>query len=168
MNPYIEVSLTWSQVLLAANLGSLRQIEAIFSDMKDAPGVDPDNGWSLHIEGVAGEIAFAIATNTFFPFSINAGKDPDVGRVQVRTRSEHNNELPFRPKDDPKWPYVFVTGKIPNFRVWGWMYGYEIVKPEWKKDLGNRSAPAYYAPRAALRPLSELPPEALLGDTIAP
>lgn len=159
---YFEVSLTWPQVMLAANLGVLRHIEAIFGNQHDKPGVGKDNGWTLHIEGAAAEMAFARAASVFFPATLNDSKNPDVGQVQVRNRYRHDYELPFRAGDDPKWPYVLVTGKIPDFRVWGWLYGHEIQRPEWWKDPGEREAPAYFAPHSALRSLSELPSEMLL------
>lgn len=137
-------------------------MEAVFGEKKDRPGIGKDNGWTLHIEGAAAEIAFARAVNIFFPATVNDSKNPDVGQVQVRNRYLHQYELPFRKGDDPQWPYVLITGKIPNFRVWGWLYGHEMQREEWWKDPGEREAPAYFAPHSALHPLSELPPNMLI------
>ncbi len=43
-------------------VGALRQIESIRLRLQDQYGADPDNAWSIHIEGAAGEMAAAKAS----------------------------------------------------------------------------------------------------------
>ena len=152
----IEVTLTWAEVMQAANLGVMRQIAAMKASRPDRHGIDPANGWRAHIEGAAGEMAFAKALGLYFGSTINEFKAPDVAGIQVRTRSNHDYELIVRADDADDLAYVLVTGSIPKFRVVGWSTGAR-AKTFQPQTYGGRP-PAYFVPHTHLRDVSELTP----------
>ena len=147
----VMVSLTWSEVFLVAMIGVKRQLGALKANKQDAFGFDGKNGWSIHIEGAAGEMAAAKALNRFWGGTINTYKiGGDVGGdIQVRTRSESTYDLIVREGDRNEDRFILVTGQIPLFEVVGWIKGADAKKPEFKKAYGNR-LPAYFVPKDAL------------------
>jgi len=167
MSEYIEVTLTWAQAASAAMIGLHRNMRAMKegrvhrADSRAMNDYSVENAWTNHVEGAAGEMACAKALNIFYPATINTFGAPDIARLEVKTRLKHNYELRiFRDSPDED-AYVLVTGRIPTFRVWGWLWGHEAKREDWWKDPGKYDQPAYFAPHSALRPLSTLPPELL-------
>jgi hypothetical protein len=110
----------------------------------------------MHIEGAGGECAVAKALKLYWSGSVDTFKrEGDVGDLEVRTRSEDWHELLIRP-DDPSAIYVLVVGKIPHFRLVGWIHS-SVAKQrnDWLKPHGGRP-PAYFVPQSELRPIEEL------------
>lgn len=137
-------------------LGTGRQEEAVQSKRKDQHGFDGKNGLKIHIEGAAGEIAFAKAFGLYPGFTINTFKAADIGsNVQVRTRSERRYGLIVRPDDDDDAVFVHVIGSSPNYVVMGWMLGKDAKRPGYSEAHGDRP-PAFFVPSEELRDLSEL------------
>jgi len=133
----------------------MRHIVSIFRHLEDRHGAHGD--WTLHIEGAAGEVAVAKATGRYWQASVNSFKTGgDVGKLQVRARSDHNYELLVRDDDPDEPPFVLVTGKAPHFWVRGWMYGWDAKRVEWRRNHGNRE-PAFFVPHEYLLPMEELP-----------
>lgn len=152
----MNVHLNPFELWLAGMVGSKRQIEAIRQNLPDRHGYDGD-GWSIHTEGAAGEMAFAKAVGLYWNGSVNTFKrEGDVVGYEVRTRSRHNYELIIRPNDPDDRIYVLVTGRSPDFRVVGWIRGRDGKRPEWLRTYGNRPA-AHFVPHGALKPLEALP-----------
>lgn len=148
----IDVLLTPYELEMAAIQGMRRQIEAVQKGLGHIAGYE-GIGWDIHIEGAAGELAFAKAINRYWSGSVNTFKTGgDVGALQVRTRSKHSYELLVRDGDRDDDLFVLVTGTAPHFKVWGWIYGRDAKRPEWKQTHGNRPA-AYFVPHGALIPL---------------
>lgn len=151
-----SVELTPYEMFLAAQIGIRRQVEARTKGLKDRHGVDPDAGWGIHVEGAAGEMAFAKALDRFYSGSVNTFKfGGDVGQIQVRTRSRDDYELIVRADDKDDDSFVLVCGIAPRFVVKGWMPGREAKRPEWLKAHGGRP-PAWFVPQAALWPLESI------------
>jgi hypothetical protein len=152
----MNVKLTGSELYLAAQIGIARQMEAMRKGLPDKHGFDGLEGWTVHIEGAAGEMAVAKALGLFWNGSLNTFKtQADVQRLEVRTRSKHYYELLIRPNDDSDALFVLVTGRAPDFEVKGWIRGSEAKKQEWLQNHGGRP-PAYFVPHDALRQLDEL------------
>lgn len=152
----VEVSLSPVEMQHAAMVGALRQIESIRLRLRDQFGADPDNAWSIHIEGAAGEMAAAKALGRYWTMPVNTFKDGgDVGPLQIRTRPRHYNELIVRPGDRDTDTFILVTGRAPQFRVHGYITGGQAKRRCWLHDYGGRP-PAYFVPQSALHPL-ELP-----------
>jgi hypothetical protein len=149
----VDVKLEWYELSLAAMIGARREIEALRKGSRPAHGAGEDKRWLNHIEGAAGEMAFAKAVNRFYNGSVNTySTGGDVGPVQVRTRSRHEYELIIRSSDDDNSIFALVTGQSPRFKVWGWIRALNAKRPEWLKDHGNRE-PAYFVPNHALNAL---------------
>ena len=152
----MDVKLTGSELYLAAQVGVARQMEAMRKGLPDKHGFDGIEGWTVHIEGAAGEVAVAKALGVYWNGSLNTFKSQaDVQRLEVRTRSKSYYELLIRPDDDSKAVFVLVTGRAPDFEVRGWIQGSEAKKDEWLQTYGGRP-PAYFVPHDALHPISEL------------
>jgi len=145
-----DVTLTRAEMHVAAQVGCLRAISALRGNRPDRHGADSNNGWSLHIEGAAGELAVARVVDRFWTMPVDTFKDGgDVGAYQVRTRSSHSYELIVRPDDRELDRYILVTGRAPHFTVRGWVFGYEARKDEWLQTHGERE-PAWFVPHHAL------------------
>lgn len=148
----VEVTLTAYELEMAAIQGMRRQIEAVQKGLGHIAGYE-GIGWDIHIEGAAGELAFAKSINRYWSGSVNTFKTGgDVGSVQVRTRSKHSYELLVRDQDRDDDLFVLVTGVSPNFKVWGYITGREAKQGQWRQTHGGRP-PAYFVPHAALTPL---------------
>jgi hypothetical protein len=150
--PHIEVTLDTGEVFTAAQNGFFRQFEALRQGRPDRHGAQPEGGWDLHIEGAAGEMAYAKARQRYWGAPVNTFKHGgDVGEIQIRTRSLHHYELIVRPGDRDDDIFVLVTGRIPTFRVRGWIRARDAKQPEWSKTHGGREA-AFFVPHSALTP----------------
>lgn len=153
----VEVSLSPVEMQHAAMVGVLRQIESMRLGLRDQFGADPNNGWSIHIEGAAGEMAAAKSLGRYWAMPVNTFKDGgDVGALQIRTRARHQNELIVRPGDRDIDTFVLVTGRSPRFRVHGYITGSQAKRDCWLHGYGGRP-PAYFVPQSALHPLDLLP-----------
>lgn len=147
-----EITLTDSELKLAATVAIERNIENIFEGRKHAHGFGGSNGWDNHIEGAAGEMAFAKFANKFWSGNIGNLDANDVGRVEVRTASDHNRRLIIHKRDPDDRAFVLVTGLAPTFRIRGWIWGEDAKQDRyWKDPAGGR--PAYFVPHQELKPL---------------
>lgn len=153
----MDIRLTWFEVHLASEIGCRRHLAALQAGLPDRHGAGRDNdGWTKHVEGAAGEMAVAKALNLYYDGSVNTFRDgADVGRIQVRTRSEPHFELLVRDSDADADPFLLVTGRAPSFRIVGWMYGGDAKQEAWRHAHGGREA-AYFVPHVALEPLEKL------------
>jgi hypothetical protein len=153
----VAVELGLGEVWQAVMIGAMRHIKALRSGLPDRHGFDGTDGWTIHIEGAAGEMAVSKALDRYWGAPVNTFKaGGDVGEVQVRTRSRHDYELLVRPDDRDADVYVHVTGRVPAFRVHGWLSGQEAKRPEYLRAHGGRP-PAYFVPTDALHPIETLP-----------
>jgi len=141
---------------MSVTLGTGRQEEALQSKRKDQHGFDGKDGLKIHIEGAAGEIAFAKAFGLYPGFTINTFKAADIGsNIQVRTRSERRYGLIVRPDDDDDAVFVHVIGSRPNYTIMGWLLGKDAKRAGYSETHGDRP-PAFFVPSEDLRDLSEL------------
>jgi hypothetical protein len=145
-----KIILTFSELFQAAMVGVMREVASRKQGRRQGNGRDNKNSWSDHIEGAAGEQAFAKALNLYCHGHVNAGHSLDVGDFQVRTRSKCYYDLIIRSDDADDEKFVLVIGESPNFSIIGWIYGREGKRPEWLKEYGNRPA-AWFVPQASLR-----------------
>jgi len=141
-------------MMQAATIGVARNIEGITKGLKAAHGLQ-GSGWTEHIDGAMGEMAFAKAVGFYWDGSVNTFRLPDVAGVQIRTRSAHNWDLIVRPGDADDEKFVLVTGRPPKFRVHGWIMGGDAKQEQWLKSYANRR-PAYFVPQDALEPIETL------------
>lgn len=147
----IPVKLEWYEMIEGAHCGLLRKIE----NMRKYPSVRSVAGdeWQNHIEGACAEVAVSKYLNVYWPASVNTMFSPDMGKYEVRCRSNHNWDLIVREKDADDLMVILVTGSAPNFIIRGWIRAGEAKQAKWIKDYGNYQRPAYFVPQSALKPL---------------
>lgn len=153
----IEVTLEAHELVLASQVGAMRQAEAILAGLGDRHGFrgGTAEGWKVHIEGTAGEMAAAKALGLYWSGSVNTFKSGgDVGFLQVRTRSDRSWDLIVRDGDRDGDAFLLVVGTIPSFRVVGWTLGRDAKQARHRKEHGGRPA-AYFVPQAELRPFDD-------------
>lgn len=145
----MEVKLTAAEVSIAAQVGCRRNIEAMVKGLKPKHGFKGSN-WDIHIEGACGEMAFAKALGLYWDGSVNTFKyGGDVGRFQIRTRSESHYQLIVRNDDDDDAIFWLVTGKCPQYNVVGCIEGRKAKCLQYSATYGNRP-PAYFVPNEQL------------------
>ena len=146
-----EIVLTESEMLTAALIGARRQLGALLAGRVPGAGFT-GLGWDVHVEGAAGELAFARFRNLYWSGSVGTyRRGGDVGPIQVRTRSRADYDLIVRNTDRSEDIFVLVIGTIPRFEIIGWIRGGDAKQPQYLKRHGDRPA-AYFVPRSALRP----------------
>lgn len=153
----MKITLTRPDIERAAEIGVRRHIEAIIGGYLDH-AVRKDNGWTIHIEGAAGELALALWLGVPWDGDVNTFKSkPDVASLEVRTRLEDTWDLIIRKADTDDAIYVLLTGKVPTFDIRGWIWGRDARRREWLQNYGGYGV-AHFVPQSALHPMSELPP----------
>lgn len=147
-----QVTLSPSEVVMAATIGAMRQAESMKLGLKPANGFkDYESPLSIHIEGACGEIAYCKARNLFFEGRINTFKDADVGtNVQIRTRSRHDYDLIVRENDGDADYFILLTGVCPTYTIHGYIQGKDAKQERWLRNYGNRAA-AYFVPKEELK-----------------
>lgn len=156
MTSYKEVTLTISEMIMAAQIGVTRQLAAIKAGKSHRYGYE-GIGWDTHIEGACGELATCKVKDWFFPGCVNTFKTlADIGGwIEVRTRSNDEYDLIVRQDDDPDKFYVLVTGKSPTYRVHGFIDGVSARNPAWLRTYGNRPS-AFFVPQEHLTSIDVL------------
>ena len=158
----MQISLTWYEIALAAEVGMRRQLEVLKRGLKSHHRAAHEDPWSIHIQAAAGELAAAKALGRYWSGSVNTFRTGgDVGALQVRTRSKAHYDLIVRDDDKESDCFILVVGEIPDFDVKGWIGGKEAKQAQWRQSYGGREA-AYFVPHAALHALD------LLNGTHAP
>lgn len=150
------ITLSKRELSIAAQVGCARHIAAMFDRRPDAHGLSKADGWGLHVEGAAGEVAAAKALDHYWAPSVNSFKaEGDIGAsIQVRTRSRHSYELIIRRDDRDDDTYVLVTGTAPRFHVRGSILGRHGKQDKWWQAHGDRP-PAWFVPASALTPIEQ-------------
>jgi hypothetical protein len=153
-----QVILTPQEMSMGAKCGATRQIASLMKGSLDAYGCTEEYGWNQHIEGACGEIGASKLTHRYWEPTVNTyGSEPDIQpNINVRTRSRHDYELIIRPKDNPAFPVILVTGTAPVFIVRGYFIAGDAHRDEWWHDYGQRNSPAWFVPQRELRDISDL------------
>jgi hypothetical protein len=145
-----SVTLTQYELDMAATVGVRRQVSAVASGRKHQHGMSFEDGWRAHIEGACGELALAKYLGKYWDGSVDTFRSlPDLGNIEIRTRSKSYYELIVREDDDPSKVYVLVTGFAPDYQIRGWIRGADARRDEWLQAHGGRP-PAWFVPHDAL------------------
>jgi hypothetical protein len=154
----MRVTLTWAEAAVAAQHGIRRHLASLELGLTPNAGTPEKDHWRSHIEGVAGEMAFAKATGKYCPFTLNTFKaEADVDKFyEVRTRSRDDFELYVRDTDHEERPYILLRGTLPTYDLVGWIWGYDARQVAWWKNHGGYGF-AWFVPDKALRPMETLP-----------
>jgi hypothetical protein len=163
MSDDIRVRLTWSEVLIAANVGVMRNVQCLRGNLEPSASMGLDNTWTPNIEGAAGEMAVAKHFGRYWNGNIGDLKADDVGPLQVRTNTSRRlDDLILRPKDRDDRVYISVLSFLPEFVLCGWITGIDGKREEWLREGSLGRPPCYFVPRDALESLADLPKEIAL------
>ncbi|NBW09696.1 MAG: hypothetical protein EBR82_16900 [Caulobacteraceae bacterium] len=146
------IELAWYEVHMATSVANLRQIMALRDGRQDAHGFAGDP-WRVHMEGACGEMALAKFLGVYWSGSVDAFRLPDVGSLQVRTRSSHEYDLIVRHADSDESRYVLITGQAPRYVIHGWMLGKDAKQSHYYKTYGDRPG-AFFVPQSDLRDIT--------------
>lgn len=149
----IPVTLDWNEVGIAARVGVQRMIRALARGRAPAhggPGND-GNGWGLHIEGAASEMAAAKIMGRYWPAAVDPDYEGDLGpRLHVRSTPRPDGCLILHPNDADDGAFYLMVGQIPTFSMVGWIHATAgKVEQFWRTDV---RAPAFFVPQSELQP----------------
>lgn len=142
------IQLSSSELYVGSQVGIIRQVQNLRKDRKPGHGAPTNNDWQWHIEGALGELALSKYLDVRWDF-VGKLRQPDVGIVDVRTRSRHNYELPIHHIDDDDRRIWLLTGLNGIYTVHGWILAKEGKQEKWWKDPGT-GRPAFFVPQEAL------------------
>ena len=154
--PY-PVTLTPAELMQAALVGVMREVQNRKAGRSHAWGGDAAEGWSYHVDGACGECAVAKLLGRFWSGAVGDLTADDVGPLQVRATSHSEGRLILHPRDPDNRAFVLVTGRAPDLTVRGWIPAKEAKRREWWADpTGKR--PAFFVPIGALADMALLMP----------
>src|SRR4051812_35443204 len=114
------IELTPAEMFRAALVGVARHLRVMTHGQHKSPLLDGDV-WGNHIEGAAGECAFAKYAGVYWDASEGTyDRYGDVAGLEVRTRRRKEYELLIRPGDHDKRRFVLVRGVCPSYDIVGW------------------------------------------------
>jgi hypothetical protein len=151
----MKIELTRDEMMMAANGGVLRQIDALLKRRQDQ--FRPPDPWKNHIYGALGEMALAKARDHYwFPAYDHPSKvEADVGKNwQVRSHDRPNGELIVRERDRDDQAFVLaVLDDLPTVKLIGWIWGRDAKQDRFARPADAGKPPAWFVPQAALSPL---------------
>ena len=148
------ILLTPMELLQGAMTGVIRRITSITRSLEKNKHADKSD-WATDIDGALAEIAFAKWRGVYCRPSNMSLKEPDVGKVQVRSTSHALGHLIVRPNDKKNAAQPFVLGitDAPRVRLVGWKFGVDCMRPGyWREDKGS-----WWVPQADVEALELLP-----------
>ncbi len=155
------ITLNLHEMAIAAQVGARRQIEARSKKLRDKHGFSGDDSWMVHIEGACGELCAAKAIGRAWEYPIGTfKKGGDVGRIQVRTRSNVDWDLNVRKDDRDEDIFVLVVGVAPTFNVVGWLHGGDCKRVGWWGTYDHRPE-CWWVKQSFLKPIEEITPAPL-------
>lgn len=144
------IRLEWSEVMLAGVAGIMRQIDSLKNQYRPAHGSGVSNDWQLHIEGCLGEMALSKYLGLRW-CGKGSFETPDVGGVDVRTRSQQHYDLILHKKDPDDRKFWLVCGGNGIYTVKGWIMGADGKQERFWKDPARTGRHAYFVPQSELQ-----------------
>jgi hypothetical protein len=149
------VKLTKSELMVAGLVGNMRSISSLgrLVQNKHSPN---DSQWQIDVDGAAAEMAFAKWMNVYYEPTLNTFKDPDVGRVQIRSTKHEHGKLIVRDRDVKNEIIVLVINAMPEYRMAGWIYTDDAKQDKYIYDPNSKNAPAWMVPQSDLNKMEDL------------
>lgn len=145
----MNVELTPSEVMRAAELGCRRNIESLFSNRIEVNG--QAKPWIDHIEGALAEEAFGKAMQIWIDPNLKRFGMPDVGEWHVRSTNYENGHLWLYPKET-EGKFVLMVGKMHQWRIAGWIDAEQARQEKYFRSLRHdRPEKRYWIPQEDLR-----------------
>lgn len=152
----IEIILTEQEALNAAIVGIQRRYRSAVRNSQQTYGFDDnlEDPLTNDIHGAGGEIAAAKALKLYWPATVDTYDKPDIGeKTQVRTAGKDHYCLIVREDAKDDEIYVHVTGRLPFYKVWGYIKASEAKKDKYIKAPNNRD-PAWFVPASDLKQIN--------------
>lgn len=155
MTQPIPVELSWPELLLAVNAGVMRRLNAVRNGRKEEYGRHPAASWNEDINGCIAELALAKYLGIFWSGTVGRLDLPDVGTLQVRSKTEVGHRLVIRRSDKDAEPFVSVLVGIPVCHLCGWLFAKDAKRETWllpDPDKPDR----FFVPNGELQPIEAL------------
>jgi hypothetical protein len=151
----VDITLCSSELMQAAQVGSMRRISSLKNGLKDKPYskfIVP--GWAMDIDGAAAEMAVSKYLHLYWSGHVNnfTGDDVQGGR-QVRSTGYEDGKLIVRPADSDDALFILVVAYPPVYSIRGGILGRDAKVDKYWRDPGNGDAPAWWVPQDALSEL---------------
>lgn len=150
-----EVRLTWPEIILAASIGTMRRINAVRKSREEPFGERPKASWNDDINGALAEMALAKHQNIFWSGTVGRVDLPDVGPLQVRSKTEPDHRLVVTARDKDEDIFVSILVDLPMCRLCGWMRGRDAKRAEWIVPDPNKPI-RHFVPNRLLEPMDTL------------
>jgi len=146
----MNVELTPKEMIVAATMGVMRQVENLKLGRRPAHGAGTSADWQKHIEGCLAEFAAAKALG-LYPAGAATFRAPDLGgTLEVRSTQHPRGRLLVHPEDPDGHRYLLVAGENGSYEIAGWISGEDAKRSQWW-DEPQKGRPAYCVPQSALR-----------------
>jgi hypothetical protein len=142
----VEIKLSMYEIMMAANVGVMRQVESIKFNMKHKY-IDRGTDWQNHVESALSECAMAKFKNVFWCKRERSA--PDVGDWEVRFTQYENGRLIVTKSDYDDRQYWLVTGKNGVYKIHGYMMGKDAKQDKYWTDPGT-GVSSYFVPQSDL------------------
>lgn len=155
----MNVTLTWSEVAIAARIGEQRTIYNRAKGNGSRYGKAPGADWSGDIEAACAELAVAKGIGTYMPITTTPGEDRhgDLGfGIHVRHSERDDARLILHRDDQDVGLFVLVVGSVPTFRLAGFMEAAAGKTERWWADPTGKDRPAFFVPQTELHPIAGL------------
>jgi hypothetical protein len=158
------ITLTATELMVAAYVGSARNVQSLIQKWSPASGAGLHDTWTPNVEGAAGEMAAAKYLGIYWQPIIGNSNADDVGFYQVRTNiSRKHTDLCLRQRDNPDKIYISVLSFLPNFEILGWIFGRDGKLNKFLRDGSVDRPQCFYVPRTVLHPMCEIPKQPSLA-----
>lgn len=148
-------TLDTKEMLIAAQVGVIRQIENTKKARVPAHGQEPDRNYQDHIIGAMGEMVVAKALNLWWQ-GMFVFRGPDVV-VQVRTADGLRKRLILHPSDKDDEIFVHVrTDGLGYFELVGWIKAKDGKRPEYWSDPTKKNRHAFFVPNDKLNDMDSI------------
>jgi hypothetical protein len=130
-----EITLSKVEIEIARLIGTYRSNESLKEGLLNRR----ESGLAFDIQNIAAKIVYAKYRDLYFDPSIDNFHGPDFkSNVKIRHTVYDTGKLIIRPQDDLNYYYVLITGKLPTFKIRGFIYGADAVRSEWHQDPQNK------------------------------
>ena len=144
----MKIILSSAEIMIASQVGIMRQIEDIKANKKSFSGEKPELAWQRHIEGALTECAMAKYLNVYW--SKQSWPHPDVGNIDVRSTHWEHGYLRIEPKDDNDRKFYLLTGLNGTYTMRGWIYGETAKQEKYLKTYDKEREMKYFVPQSDL------------------
>ena len=146
------ISLTASEMMLAAQAGVLRTVENLVRGAHGAHGAAV-NDWSMSIEGALAEWAASKALGKHWPGKGQMRGD-DIGGLQVRSTAHLGGHLMLHKTDKDEDLFILMIGQASEWHPTGWIRGKSGKQQQWWRT--DMRSPCFMVPQEELRDMVEL------------